>query len=173
VSSTFRWLAACTRAIRSTRCASRGICLESRNRCCSRLRQYGAIQRTGTSGYATIGAPGNDPYVITVGATNTHLQVRKPRRHGQLQLKGSDSFDHIVKPDLVAPAIKSSRAWPRRSTLVTSFPALAIYPCNSSRSNCGSQTAAPGTYAQRHQHGNTRGLAASRFCCCRRRVAYT
>jgi serine protease AprX len=32
----------------------------------------GEYYDAGTSGYATIGAPGNDPYVITVGATNTH-----------------------------------------------------------------------------------------------------
>lgn len=32
----------------------------------------GEYNGAGTSGYATIGAPGNDPFVITVGATNTH-----------------------------------------------------------------------------------------------------
>src|SRR6202158_2730596 len=32
----------------------------------------GQYNGAGTSGYATIGVPGDDPYVITVGATNTH-----------------------------------------------------------------------------------------------------
>jgi hypothetical protein len=31
----------------------------------------GANNSKGTSGYATIAAPGNDPYVITVGAIKT------------------------------------------------------------------------------------------------------
>src|SRR5882672_1823592 len=54
--------------------------------------------------------------------------------------KGPTSFDHIVKPDLVAPGNKvASRTAPGGSTLVTSYPALAVYPCNSSRTSCGSQ----------------------------------
>ena len=32
---------------------------------------YGRNNSAGTNGYGTITAPGNDPYVITVGATNT------------------------------------------------------------------------------------------------------
>src|SRR6185312_12347848 len=33
---------------------------------------FGQDNSMQTNGYATITAPGNDPYVITVGATNTH-----------------------------------------------------------------------------------------------------
>ena len=32
---------------------------------------YGRDNAAGTNGYGTITAPGNDPYVITVGAMNT------------------------------------------------------------------------------------------------------
>jgi serine protease AprX len=32
---------------------------------------YGRDDNAGTNGYGTITAPGNDPYVITVGAMNT------------------------------------------------------------------------------------------------------
>jgi serine protease AprX len=57
-----------------------------------------------TSGYATITAPGNDPYVITVGAMNTK---ETPDRSDDVMTtyssKGPTAIDHIVKPDLVAP----------------------------------------------------------------------
>jgi len=57
-----------------------------------------------TSGYGTITAPGNDPYVITVGAMNTK---GTPNRAGDVvasySSKGPTIYDHLVKPDLVAP----------------------------------------------------------------------
>ena len=56
------------------------------------------------NGYGTITAPGNDPYVITVGAMNTK---GTPDRSDDLMTsyssKGPTAIDHIVKPDLVAP----------------------------------------------------------------------
>jgi serine protease AprX len=56
-----------------------------------------------TNGYATITAPGNDPYVITVGATKP---MGTPDRSDDLiasySSKGPTLFDHVVKPDLVA-----------------------------------------------------------------------
>ena len=58
----------------------------------------------GTNGYGTISAPGNDPYVITVGAMNT---VGTPDRADDVMTtyssKGPTGIDHIAKPDLVAP----------------------------------------------------------------------
>ena len=58
----------------------------------------------GTNGYFTIEAPGNDPYVITVGAMNTK---GTPDRGDDVMTtyssKGPTVIDHIVKPDLVAP----------------------------------------------------------------------
>jgi serine protease AprX len=57
-----------------------------------------------TDGYATISAPGNDPYVITVGAMKP---MGTPNRNDDLiasySSKGPTLIDHIVKPDLVAP----------------------------------------------------------------------
>lgn len=57
-----------------------------------------------TNGYGTITSPGNDPWIITVGATNT----RKTSGRGDdvvtsYSSKGPTMFDRIVKPDLVAP----------------------------------------------------------------------
>ena len=55
-------------------------------------------------GYGTITAPGNSPYVITVGAMKT--QQTSPRPDDEVasySSKGPTAIDHIVKPDLVAP----------------------------------------------------------------------
>ena len=56
----------------------------------------------GTSGYLTIMAPGNDPYVITVGATK---MAGNPSQEtiASYSSKGPTAVDYVVKPDLVAP----------------------------------------------------------------------
>src|SRR5216684_3328741 len=65
---------------------------------------YGRDNSNGTNGYSTITAPGNDPYVITVGAMKT---MGTPTRADDLiasySSKGPTLIDHIIKPDLVAP----------------------------------------------------------------------
>lgn len=65
---------------------------------------YGRDNDAGTYGYGTITAPGNDPYVITVGAMNT---LGTPDRTDDVPAsyssKGPSIVDQIVKPDLVAP----------------------------------------------------------------------
>jgi serine protease AprX len=65
---------------------------------------YGRDNLAGTNGYGTITAPGNDPYVITVGATNTQGTASPaddvPASYSS---KGPSIFDQVVKPDLVAP----------------------------------------------------------------------
>src|SRR6266851_2677630 len=63
----------------------------------------GQYDGANTSGYGTIGAPGNDPYVITVGATNTRgAGAQTAQMMTSYSSKGPTAFDHIVKPDLVA-----------------------------------------------------------------------
>jgi len=58
----------------------------------------------GTNGYGTITAPGNSPYVITVGAMNTvGTLTSTDDKIASYSSKGPTSIDHIVKPDLVAP----------------------------------------------------------------------
>ena len=58
----------------------------------------------GTNGYGTIEAPGNDPYVITVGAMNTKgTPDRGDDVMTSYSAKGPTVIDRIVKPDLVAP----------------------------------------------------------------------
>ena len=56
------------------------------------------------NGYGTITAPGNDPYVITVGAMNTKgTPDRSDDVMTSYSSKGPSAIDHVVKPDLVAP----------------------------------------------------------------------
>jgi serine protease AprX len=57
-----------------------------------------------TEGYGTVAAPGSDPYVITVGAMKTSgTPMRGDDTVASYSSKGPTAFDHVVKPDLVAP----------------------------------------------------------------------
>jgi serine protease AprX len=66
----------------------------------------GRDNSAGTNGYGTINAPGNDPYVITVGAMNTKgTPDRADDVPASYSSKGPTLIDHFAKPDLVAPGI--------------------------------------------------------------------
>lgn len=55
-------------------------------------------------GYGTILAPGNDPYVITVGSMKTMgTAARADDLIASYSSKGPTAVDEIVKPDIVAP----------------------------------------------------------------------
>ncbi len=82
-----------------------------------------------TMGYGTITSPGNDPYVITVGAMNTQATtVRGDDIMASYSSKGPTVVDHFVKPDLVAPGnqIVSLRA--PGSTLDVEYPGNEVVP---------------------------------------------
>ena len=65
---------------------------------------YGRDNSMGTHGYGTIASPGNDPYVITVGAMNANgTPYTTDDSLASFSSKGPTLLDHIVKPDLVAP----------------------------------------------------------------------
>jgi serine protease AprX len=65
---------------------------------------YGRDNSAHTKGYGTIVSPGNDPYVITVGAMNTMgTAARFDDQISSYSSKGPTAIDHVVKPDLVAP----------------------------------------------------------------------
>ena len=65
---------------------------------------YGRDNSRGTKGYGTIASPGNDPYVITVGATNAKGTASPyDDSIASFSAKGPTAVDHIVKPDIVAP----------------------------------------------------------------------
>ncbi len=59
---------------------------------------------SGNKGYGTIASPGNDPYVITVGALrDLKTNTRADDVIASYSSKGPTAIDHIVKPDVVAP----------------------------------------------------------------------
>jgi serine protease AprX len=82
----------------------------------------------GTQGYGTISAPGNDPYVITVGAMKTEqTDIRTDDLIASYSSKGPTQIDHIVKPDIVAPGNQVvSLMASQTATLVVGYPANAV-----------------------------------------------
>jgi serine protease AprX len=80
----------------------------------------------GTQGYATIQAPGNDPNVITVGATKDwNTPSRLDDTVASYSSKGPTLIDHIAKPDIVAPGNRVVSLLAPGSTLATLDPNLA------------------------------------------------
>ncbi len=77
----------------------------------------------GSYGYGTITAPGNDPYVITVGAMNSMgTTTRSDDVMTSYSSKGPTVIDHIVKPDIVAPGNLIASVLAPGSTLVQLYP---------------------------------------------------
>lgn len=76
----------------------------------------------GTHGYGTIGVPGNDPYVITVGAANMHEQyIQAAQTITSFSSKGPTLIDHFVKPDLAAPGNRVVSLLAPGSTIATTY----------------------------------------------------
>src|SRR5213594_2934399 len=64
----------------------------------------GRYDSVGTAGYGTISAPGNDPYVITVGVMKTaNTPTRSDDTIASYSSKGPTAYDYVVKPDMLAP----------------------------------------------------------------------
>jgi serine protease AprX len=81
----------------------------------------GRNNSAGTSGYGTITSPGNDPYVITVGAMkDMKTLTRGDDQMASYSSKGPTLFDHVVKPDIVAPGNKINAALPAGLALTNS-----------------------------------------------------
>ena len=84
---------------------------------------YGRDNSQGTQGYGTILAPGNDPYVITVGAMKTNgTMSTSDDTVASYSSKGPTGYDHIVKPDLVAPGNIVASDYNPNGTISTTYP---------------------------------------------------
>jgi len=91
----------------------------------------------GTRGFATIGVPGNDPYVITVGATRTlNSASRNDDSIASYSSKGPTLLDHVAKPDIVAPGNRVASLLARGSTLDVQNPALEVKPSTCPGAGC-------------------------------------
>jgi serine protease AprX len=81
----------------------------------------------GTHGYGTIASPGNDPWVITVGATKTlGTPSTADDSIATFSSKGPTLLDHIVKPDLVAPGNNIVSLMANNCTLVKQYPSTKL-----------------------------------------------
>src|ERR1700728_1828807 len=80
-----------------------------------------------TDGYATVTSPGNDPYVITVGAMKP---MGTPTRVDDLiasySSKGPTVVDAVVKPDVVAPGNLLTSLEAQNSTLYNELPSNQV-----------------------------------------------
>jgi serine protease AprX len=82
----------------------------------------------GIDGYGTITSPGNDPLVITVGAMKAlETADRSDDRIASYSSKGPSLYDHMAKPDLLAPGnqIRAALSSPL-NTLFLEYPASRL-----------------------------------------------
>jgi serine protease AprX len=89
--------------------------------------------------YGSIQSPGNDPYVITVGAMKSTDGVRTNDRIATYSSRGPSRIDNVMKPDIVAPgnrviSLKSGNAY-----LANAFPDNQV-PLTEYMTNPGSTT---------------------------------
>lgn len=98
----------------------------------------------GTHGYGTIAVPANDPYVITVGATNMkNTFSRADDVVTSYSSKGPTLIDHVVKPDLVAPGNRIVSLISPGSKLARLNPRSDVFPCDGTLTQCSSSLGSP------------------------------
>jgi serine protease AprX len=85
---------------------------------------FGKTQE-GTPIYGGVTTPGISPYAITVGALNTMgTPWREDDEVASYSSRGPTRFDHLIKPDLVAPGNKIDSLAAFGTTLVKKYPEL-------------------------------------------------
>jgi serine protease AprX len=101
---------------------------------------YGRDNNNGISGYGTITAPGNDPYVITVGAMKDMGTVsRSDDLIATYSSKGPSLYDHVAKPDLVAPGnkMRSASTPDKTGSGLWETYSTTQFPCSYYMTSCG------------------------------------
>src|SRR2546423_629673 len=88
--------------------------------------------------YGGINSPGNSPYAITVGATDTHGTVkRSDDTIASFSSKGPTPLDRLAKPDIVAPGRRviapMSQEW--NAALPIQFPEKIVLPNSNGAQN--------------------------------------
>jgi serine protease AprX len=88
---------------------------------------YGRLSVDGSNGFGTITAPGNDPYVLTVGATKDNgSPTPSAETLASFSSKGPTTYDHVAKPDLVAPGNDVVSLSAPGATLEADYPAELV-----------------------------------------------
>jgi serine protease AprX len=88
-----------------------------------------ATDPTSPPAYGTIVSPGNDPYVLTVGATNTFGTLsRADDDIASYSSRGPSAIDCILKPDIVAPGNQINSLAVPGSLLFTQYSADRVTP---------------------------------------------
>jgi serine protease AprX len=83
----------------------------------------------GTGGYGSVGSPGNNPAVITVGASNSQQSVaRDDDAITSYSSRGPTRFDLSIKPDLVAPGNRIVSLRAPGATIDTLYPETRVAP---------------------------------------------
>ena len=79
------------------------VCAAGNNGRASLTNTTGASNEGWGTAYGSIQSPGNDPYVITVGATKNMDGVRADDRIATYSSRGPSRLDLVLKPDIIAP----------------------------------------------------------------------
>lgn len=88
---------------------------------------YGRLSVDGSDGYGTVTAPGNDPFVITVGAMNSNGSTSQSAQiMTTYTSKGPTTYDHVVKPDIMAPGNGIVSLAAPGATLEADYPAQLV-----------------------------------------------
>src|ERR1035437_5757895 len=84
---------------------------------------YGRLTVNGSNGFGTVTAPGNDPLVLTVGATKSNGSTSpSAETKASYSSKGPTTYDHVVKPDIMAPGNGIVSLAAPGATLEASYP---------------------------------------------------
>jgi serine protease AprX len=85
---------------------------------------YGRLSLNNSNGFGTVTAPGNDPFVLTVGATkNNGNGSAAGETKASYSSKGPTTYDHVVKPDIMAPGNGIVSLAAAGATLESEYPA--------------------------------------------------